>query len=193
MRSQRLAVNARFLPACNGSPTPLQPLATCPGASIGALSARCRKADRGLPLCTWTTPGWFGATILVAFGLACEQTMFQPPTTPGPITPAPAGLVRLELIAPESIAPGESVQLTANARRATIRLKRQSTGQMDSQDPGVLQTWPRRRRKGIGAWRSGRQSLVWGLECVRARVRDASGHLPAQRDESPTAAWVSPG
>jgi len=57
-----------------------------------------------------------GASIVIALGIvSCEsrkQTTPQSPTQPAPVT---AGLARVELIAPGSIAPADSVQLTANA------------------------------------------------------------------------------
>jgi hypothetical protein len=92
-----------------------------------------------------------GATILIVFGLACEQNKFQPPTTPGPITPAPAGLVRLELIAPESIAPGASVQLTANATRADNSVENVSPQAVwMSQDPRVVEMSSTGAARGVG-------------------------------------------
>ncbi|MEO5895004.1 MAG: carboxypeptidase regulatory-like domain-containing protein [Vicinamibacterales bacterium] len=49
------------------------------------------------------------AILLPLGGASCDQ---PPVTAPGPMSPAP-GFLRLELMVPESIAPGESVQLRA--------------------------------------------------------------------------------
>jgi hypothetical protein len=58
-----------------------------------------------------------GATVVIALGIAScgesrKQTTPQSPTEPTPVT---AVLARVELLAPGSIAPGGSAQLTANA------------------------------------------------------------------------------
>ena len=55
----------------------------------------------------------FGLVLAAAGGCSESIPPTSPPGPPGP-TP-PASVVRLELIAPPEIAPGESVQLTANA------------------------------------------------------------------------------
>lgn len=52
----------------------------------------------------------------VLCGLASGSCDSRGPTNPA--SPSPAGLVRVELAVPESIAPGESVQLTATAVRS---------------------------------------------------------------------------
>ena len=61
------------------------------------------------------------AVILTALPLAScgskEQGPPQSPASPTPGAPAP-GLVRLELLAPDTIAPGASLQLTVNALRS---------------------------------------------------------------------------
>lgn len=54
---------------------------------------------------------------LVLGAVSCDG---KPPTAPPPVPPpsggtAPVSLVRIELVAPQEIAPGESVQLTTNA------------------------------------------------------------------------------
>ena len=94
-----------------------------------------------------------GATILVAIGVAScdsrDRTAVQPSTRPSPVTPVP-GLVRVELIAPASIAPGESVQLTASAVRSDNSVENVS-GQAHwvSQDPGVVEISSTGMAKGI--------------------------------------------
>ncbi|MCA1562982.1 MAG: hypothetical protein LC804_22880 [Acidobacteria bacterium] len=56
------------------------------------------------------------ATIgLLLLFVSCDGTPTSPQPTPQPPQPAPVTVVRLELLAPSEIAPGESVQLTANA------------------------------------------------------------------------------
>lgn len=87
-----------------------------------------------------------GATILVAIGVvSCdsrERTPVQPSTGPSPVTPAPS-LVRVELIAPASIAPGESVQLTANAVKSDNSVEDVSErAAWQSSDPRVVEISP---------------------------------------------------
>jgi hypothetical protein len=58
--------------------------------------------------------------ICAAIGLvlalaSCDDSPTSPRPPPPPGQPAPATVVRIELVAPPEIAPGESVQLTANA------------------------------------------------------------------------------
>lgn len=84
-----------------------------------------------------------GATILVAFGLAScdsrDQGTTGPPTTPGPVTPV-ATLIRVELAAPGSIAPGESVQLTATAVKSDNSVENVTAlAQWTSSDGRVLE------------------------------------------------------
>ena len=84
-----------------------------------------------------------GATILVAIGVAScdsrDRKSVQPPTAPSPVTPVP-GLVRVELIAPGSIAPGESVQLTATAVKSDNSVENVSgQAQWISSDPRVVE------------------------------------------------------
>jgi hypothetical protein len=59
-----------------------------------------------------------GLTILVAIGVAsCDsrnKNPVQSPNTPSPTAPA-IGVSSIEIVPPSSIAPGESVQLTAKA------------------------------------------------------------------------------
>ena len=84
-----------------------------------------------------------GATILVAIGVAScdsrERTAGQPSTGPSTVIPVP-GLARVELIVPGSIAPGESVQLTANAVKSDNSVEDVS-GQAawQSSDPRVVE------------------------------------------------------
>jgi hypothetical protein len=94
-----------------------------------------------------------GATILVAIGVAScdsrDRKAVQPPTAPSPVTPAP-GLVRVELIAPGSIAPGESVQLTANAVKSDNSVENVSElAAWISSDPRVLEISSTGVAKGI--------------------------------------------
>lgn len=84
-----------------------------------------------------------GATILVAIGLAScdsrERAAVQPSTGPSSVTPVP-GLVRVDLIAPASIAPGESVQLTANAVKSDNSVENVSErAAWQSSDPRVVE------------------------------------------------------
>ena len=94
-----------------------------------------------------------GATILVAIGVAScdsrERTAVQPSTGPSPVTPVPS-LVRVELIAPASIAPAESVQLTANAVKSDNSVEDVS-GQAEwiSSDPRVVEISSTGVAKGI--------------------------------------------
>jgi hypothetical protein len=94
-----------------------------------------------------------GATMLVAIGVAScdsrERTPVQPSTGPSPVTPVP-GLVRVELIAPGSIAPGDSVQLTANAAKSDNSVENVS-GQAEwiSSDPRVVEISSTGVAKGI--------------------------------------------
>ena len=58
------------------------------------------------------------AAVLVLAFTSCNDNSPTSPTPPpptGPPAPTPATVVRLELVAPSEIEPGESVQLTANA------------------------------------------------------------------------------
>src|SRR5687768_8716872 len=87
------------------------------------------------------------ATILVAIVVACDSK--QSSTAPAPVTPVP-GLVRLELVAPESIAPGESVQLTANAIKSDSSVENVSGhASWVSQDPRVVEISSTGVAKGI--------------------------------------------
>jgi hypothetical protein len=84
-----------------------------------------------------------GATILVAIGMAsCDSRKphaVQPPNMPSPVTPV-TGLVRIEGIVPGSIAPGESVQLTANAVKSDNSVENVSgQAQWSSSDPRVVE------------------------------------------------------
>lgn len=80
-----------------------------------------------------------GATVLVSIGVAScdsgEQSGFRPPTAPAPGD----AIVRVELIAPGSIAPGESAQLTANAVKSDGSVENVSArAQWTSSDRSVL-------------------------------------------------------
>jgi hypothetical protein len=94
-----------------------------------------------------------GATILVAIGVAScdsrERTAVQPSTGPTTVTPVPS-LARVDLIAPGSIAPGESVQLTANAVKSDNSVENVS-GQAEwiSSDPRVVEISSTGVAKGI--------------------------------------------
>lgn len=68
-----------------------------------------------------------------------EQSTPQSPSSPTPVAPAP-GLVRLELLAPDTIAPGESVQLTVNAIRSDSAVENVTAqAQWTSSNGGVLE------------------------------------------------------
>lgn len=95
-----------------------------------------------------------GLTILVAIGVAsCDSRNKNPvssPNTPSPVPPAPApGVSGLDIAAPSSIAPGETVQLTASAKK-TDKSVETVTGQGHwySQDPAVLDVSPSGVAKG---------------------------------------------
>jgi Bacterial Ig-like domain (group 2) len=62
----------------------------------------------------------FAGTILLGIVLAsCDgKERSSQPTSPSPLTPAAPLITRLAVIVPDSIPPGESVQLTANAIRS---------------------------------------------------------------------------
>src|SRR5215211_8001677 len=82
------------------------------------------------------------ATILVAMGLAScdsrEQDTIRPRTMP-PV-PVNATLTRVELAAPGSIAPGESLQLTATAVKSDNSVENVTAlAQWTSSDPAVLE------------------------------------------------------
>jgi hypothetical protein len=53
--------------------------------------------------------------LLPAFASCDDKSPTSPVPPPPPSQPAPVTIVRIELVAPSEIAPGESVQLTANA------------------------------------------------------------------------------
>lgn len=81
-------------------------------------------------------------TILVAMGVAsCDSRSKNPvgsPNTPSPISPA-VGVSGLDITAPPSIAPGETVQLTATAKKNDNSVEVVTgQGHWYSQDPGVL-------------------------------------------------------
>ena len=81
-------------------------------------------------------------TITVAIGVAsCDSRNENPvpsPNTPSPIPPA-AGVSGLEIVAPASIAPGETVQLTAMARKTDNTVEVVSDkGHWYTQNPEVL-------------------------------------------------------
>ena len=84
-----------------------------------------------------------GATILVAIGVAScdsrERMAGQPSAGPSTVTPVPS-LARVELIVPGSIAPGESVQLTANAVKSDNSVENVSErAAWQSSDPRVVE------------------------------------------------------
>jgi hypothetical protein len=81
-------------------------------------------------------------TILVALGVAsCDSRNENPvpsPNAPSPIPPA-AGVSGLDIVAPASIAPGETVQLTATAKKTDNTVEVASgQGHWYSQNPEVL-------------------------------------------------------
>jgi hypothetical protein len=95
-----------------------------------------------------------GATILVAIGVAScdsrERTAVQPATGPSTVTPVPS-LARVELIAPGSIGPGESVQLTANAIKSDNSVENVSgQAQWFSSDTSVVEISSAGLAKGVG-------------------------------------------
>jgi hypothetical protein len=84
-----------------------------------------------------------GLTILVAMGVAsCDSRNENPvpsPNTPSPIPPPTASVSGLDIVAPPSIAPGETVQLTATAKKTDNSVEVVSgQGHWYSQSPGVL-------------------------------------------------------
>jgi hypothetical protein len=83
-----------------------------------------------------------GLTVLVGLGVAsCDsrnKDAVQPPTTPTAVAPA-IPVSGLDIVAPPSIAPGESVQLTAIAAKTDNSTETVSgQGNWYSQNPGVL-------------------------------------------------------
>ncbi len=112
-----------------------------------------------------------GATILVAIVVACdsrEQNALRSPTTPAPGTPV-ASLVRLELVAPESIAPGESVQLTANAVKSDDSVENVSgQAQWTSSDRRVIEISPTGVAKAIAR---GEALIMAGYQSRSASTR----------------------
>jgi hypothetical protein len=87
--------------------------------------------------------GYLAIIILAALPLAScgskEETSPQPPTSPTPVAPAPV-LVRLELLAPDTIAPGESVRLTVNATASDGSVENVTAqAQWTSSNAGVLE------------------------------------------------------
>ena len=137
-----------------------------------------------------------GATILVAIGVAScdsrERTAVQPSTGPSPVTPVPS-LVRVELIAPGSIAPGESVQLTANAVKSDNSVENVTAlAQWTSSDPAVLEisstgvakAMARGEAVGRGAGRGLHRLPLAGRCCSVESRTDGQGRRPLTQNRN---------
>ncbi|HXG72560.1 MAG TPA: carboxypeptidase-like regulatory domain-containing protein [Gemmatimonadaceae bacterium] len=93
------------------------------------------------------------AAFLVSIGLALAACDRKPPTTPPPppVGPAPVQTVRLEIVAPAEIEPGESVQLTANAIKSDGSVENVSSqARWSPTNSPILQLSPTGLATGIG-------------------------------------------
>ncbi len=93
-----------------------------------------------------------GSIVLVAIVVACDsrkENAFRSPTAPPPVNSAPV-LVDVDLIAPSSIAPGESVQVIANAIKSDKSVENVTEKtQWTSSDPGVVEVSATGVAKGV--------------------------------------------
>ena len=118
----------------------------------------------------------FAALTVMAVCVSCDKSPTSPrPPQGGPAAPGTApSLVRIELAAPPQIAPGESVQLTANAIRSdgsvenvTSTARWTSTSQILSVSPSGLVTGGARGEDGAVRVRRERQ---WRRRRTRRQV-----------------------
>ncbi len=130
----------------NRSPVRINP-ASCDGRS----SPGWRRLDL-----IGSRAGRLGIGATIVFGLALASCN-KSPTGPGPAGrpsspggPPPGSLVRIEVSAPPAIAPGEAVQLTANAVKSDGSVENVSTqAQWSTSTPHLLEISPTGMARGL--------------------------------------------